>query len=67
MSPDPALVIQPDGKIVAAGLVADGNAQRNYFALARYNLNGSLDPGFGTGGVVLTDFGTSPSGAHNGC
>ncbi|HEY2959324.1 MAG TPA: hypothetical protein VGM21_14135 [Actinomycetota bacterium] len=27
------------------------------FALARYNRNGALDPGFGAGGKVTTDFG----------
>jgi len=49
-----AVVLQPlDGKIVAAG-GSGGN-----FALARYNTNGSLDGGFGTGGKVTTDFATS--------
>ncbi len=41
-----ALVVQPDGKIVAAGS-ADGR-----FALARYVPDGSLDTSFGTGGIV---------------
>jgi uncharacterized delta-60 repeat protein len=46
-----ALLIQPDGRIVAAGY-ASGN-----FALARYNSDGSLDTaGFGAGGKVSTDF-----------
>lgn len=46
-----SVVIQPaDGKIVAAG-VADGK-----FALARYNLNGSLDPSFDGDGEVFTSF-----------
>jgi uncharacterized delta-60 repeat protein len=45
-----AVVIQPDGKIVVAG----GNA--GDFALARYNLDGSLDTSFGNHGRVLTDF-----------
>ena len=49
-----AVVVQPlDGRIVAAG-ASGGN-----FALARYNPNGSLDGGFGTGGKVTTDFATS--------
>jgi uncharacterized delta-60 repeat protein len=46
-----AVVIQTDGKIVAAG-ASDGN-----FALARYNANGTLDTAFGSGGMVITDFG----------
>src|SRR5262245_4740532 len=46
-----AVVIQPDGKIVAAGQ-AGGAA----FALARYETDGSLDPTFGGDGIVTTDF-----------
>jgi len=51
------LVIQPDGKIVAAGHAGGAD-----FALARYNTNGSLDTaGFGGGtGKVTTDFGGGP-------
>lgn len=47
-----AVVLQPDGKIIAAGNT--GNPPD--FALVRYNPNGTLDPTFGTGGIVLTDF-----------
>ncbi|MEU0402110.1 calcium-binding protein [Streptomyces sp. NPDC006197] len=47
-----AVVVQADGKIIAAGHANSGD-----FALARYNANGSLDTGFGTGGKVTTDFG----------
>jgi uncharacterized delta-60 repeat protein len=51
-----AVVIQPDGKIVVAG-------NTNYdFALARYKTNGSLDTTFGSGGKVITNFGTRPLG-----
>ncbi|MER7466539.1 calcium-binding protein [Streptomyces sp. NPDC097981] len=47
--------VQSDGKIVAAGF---SNSSGSFdFALARYNTNGSLDPTFGTGGTVTTDFG----------
>jgi uncharacterized delta-60 repeat protein len=53
-----ALVVQLDGKILVAGQ-ANGN-----FALARYNIDGSLDTGFGVNGKVNTDFGNS-SGANN--
>src|SRR5206468_220084 len=45
-----ALALQPDGKLVAAG-VSTGD-----FALARYNADGSLDTSFGTCGRVITDF-----------
>lgn len=47
------LAIQPDGKIVAVGFTTDGNAKRN-FGLARYQSNGALDAGFGSGGTVTT-------------
>jgi uncharacterized delta-60 repeat protein len=43
-----ALVIQPDSKIVAASRIG--------FGVSRYNADGSLDAGFGTGGRVSTVF-----------
>jgi uncharacterized delta-60 repeat protein len=54
-----AVAIQTDGKIVAAG-GTDANGD-NDFALARYGSDGTLDPGFGNGGRVLTDFGSKSS------
>lgn len=39
-----AVAVQPDGKIIAAG---DG------FVLVRYNADGTVDSGFGTGGKVF--------------
>jgi uncharacterized delta-60 repeat protein len=48
-----ALALQPDGRIVAAGTASAGNLD---FALARYQVDGSLDPTFGDGGTVTTDF-----------
>ena len=47
------LAIQSDGKIVAGGTAWDANGD---FALARFNSDGSLDSGFGNGGIVTTDF-----------
>ena len=52
-----AVVIQPDGKLVVAGRT--NIAGNTVFALARYNANGGLDPTFGTGGLVTTDFGST--------
>lgn len=46
-----AIALQPDGKIVVSG------GSQGDFALARYAPNGTLDPAFGVGGEVLTDFG----------
>ena len=46
------LVLQPDGKLIAAGQ-SDGD-----IALVRYLPDGSLDPSFGPAGVVLTPLGS---------
>jgi uncharacterized delta-60 repeat protein len=51
-----AVVIQPNGRIVAAGTYSDTNTSTTDFALARYLPNGSLDGSFG-GGKVRTAFG----------
>lgn len=54
-----AVVLQPDGKSVVAG-------SRCYpcaFALARFSADGSLDTGFGSGGVAFASF--SPSASYN--
>ncbi|HKP12925.1 MAG TPA: delta-60 repeat domain-containing protein [Blastocatellia bacterium] len=50
-----AVKIQADGKVVVAGDSQDASGFAD-FALVRYNPNGSLDGGFGTGGKVITDF-----------
>lgn len=47
------VVVQPDGKIVAGG--ACGPNQYQYFCLARYNANGSLDSTFDGDGKLQTD------------
>lgn len=46
-----SIAFQSDGKIVAAG----GSGQD--FRVARYNVDGSLDTTFGTGGLVTNDIG----------
>ncbi len=50
------VAIQPDGKIVAVGFTA------GRVASARYNLDGSLDPGYGGDGTVVTSVGVPGSG-----
>src|SRR5262249_55191399 len=50
-----SVVLQPDGKIVAAGYRITGS--NTDFALARYNPNGTLDSDFDADGKVVTDFG----------
>ncbi len=52
-----ALVLQPDGKLVAAGYTMAGPIGSADFALVRYNADGSLDATFGTGGKVTTSIG----------
>ena len=56
-----AIVIQPDGKIIVAGLTSNGSD--NDFALARYDADGTLDTGFGDGdGLVTTPLGGDDAG-----
>ena len=54
------MALQADGKIIAAGTdfvdFNPGDMSDTDFALARYNADGSLDPTFGNGGTVTTDF-----------
>ncbi len=53
-----AITIQPDGKILVAGTRTTTNGSSD-FAVARFNLSGTLDSSFGTLGVRLIDFGGS--------
>jgi uncharacterized delta-60 repeat protein len=46
-----AAVLQSDGKLIALGTTG------NNFTLLRFNLDGSLDPTFGSGGTGTTTFG----------
>jgi uncharacterized delta-60 repeat protein len=55
-----SVAIQANGDIVAAGFAGTftgGFEVADFFALARYNPNGSLDTTFGSGGKVTTSFG----------
>jgi len=52
-----SVAIQPDGRIVTGGISHSGGT--NHFTLIRFNSNGTLDPSFGTGGIVFTPTGTS--------
>jgi uncharacterized delta-60 repeat protein len=51
------IATQSDGKIVVVG--TDSNGTTSELAIARYNLDGSLDSTFGAGGKVLTLVGSS--------
>lgn len=48
-----ALLVQPDGRIVVAGTSTYGFGDN--VTLTRYHDNGTLDAGFGSGGVVVRD------------
>jgi len=50
---------QPDGKIVAGGVVAPGD-----FAFTRHDALGTLDPSFGDGGRVVRDFDGESNGVR---
>lgn len=54
------IVRQDDGRLVAGGLATTGDPDDpgfdSDFAVARFDADGNLDAGFGSGGMVLTDF-----------
>ena len=50
------LVVQPDGKLIAVGQAFIGGI--SYFAITRYNTDGTLDLGFGNSGKVTTLIGS---------
>jgi uncharacterized delta-60 repeat protein len=53
-------VIQPDGKILAAGSsTSQSSCCLGHVALARYSRDGRLDPSFGVRGTVHTSIGQS--------
>jgi len=60
-----AVAVQPDGKILVAGLVFN-RSYHSDFALVRYTPAGTLDASFGTQGRVITTVGNgyALSGAH---
>lgn len=51
-----AISVQADGKIVAGSDVLN-NVNEDFFAVVRYNANGSLDTSFGNSGVTTANFG----------
>jgi uncharacterized delta-60 repeat protein len=60
-----AVALQSDGKILAAGDVqAPGPGTSEELAVVRYNADGTLDAGFGSGGKVRTDVTPESDQAH---
>jgi len=62
-----AITVQSNGKILVAGETQATPSSRSLIALARYNADGTLDLGFGTGGEVTTDFDPIPATAAGIC
>jgi len=58
-----AVVIEPDGKILAVG-TSHGTSTGDNIALARYTTDGKPDTGFGQDGKVSTDLGTKADHAN---
>ncbi len=50
-----ALALSAEGQIIVAGAAFKTFAAPPDFALVRYNSDGSLDTGFGSGGIITTD------------
>ena len=50
------VAVQPDGRIVVAGVVDNGQTTGEDFAVRRYESSGAVDSGFGVDGLVMTDF-----------
>ena len=59
-----ALALQPDGRILVAGTAFSNGPTDDDFALVRYTADGRLDTGFGSGGIVTTDFGSGEAGGR---
>jgi uncharacterized delta-60 repeat protein len=57
-----SLLVQPNGKITAAGAATPGYQVPGNFGLARYNPNGALDATFDGDGKVSANFGAPTSG-----
>ncbi|MBU2651081.1 MAG: T9SS type A sorting domain-containing protein [Bacteroidetes bacterium] len=55
-----AVIIQPDGKILAGGYT-NGLGVQQYCTLVRYQSEGTYDASFGSGGVFTFNFGTEVS------
>ena len=62
-----AVAVQTDGKFVVAGFSWNNysGTDQNACVIQRFNVNGSVDSGFGSAGRVLQNF--SPSAGRNDC
>jgi uncharacterized delta-60 repeat protein len=60
-----SVTLQPDGKIVVAGIAANDQANDFDFQVARYLSNGDPDTTFHSTGFVTTDFGANNDQAYH--
>jgi len=51
-------------RVINAGIVTAIGGQQFERTLVRYRANGTLDPAFGSGGIVTTDFGDGIEAAN---
>jgi uncharacterized delta-60 repeat protein len=58
-------VLQPDGRIVAAGMAVSLDGASSNFAVARYKANGAIDKTFSGDGRMQIDFGSCCQSAHS--
>ncbi|MEX2168718.1 MAG: choice-of-anchor Q domain-containing protein [Pirellulales bacterium] len=61
----PSVAVQADGKIVVAGSSYNGNPYDSDFAVARYNVDGSLDTTFDDDGKLTTDLGSTGDSGYS--
>lgn len=59
------VALQSDGKILVAGRASMNSDNLDWFAVARYNTNGSLDNSFNSDGVATIFFGESNDVAYS--
>ena len=50
-----SVLVQPDGKIVVGGFDSPASSDQSDFVLIRYHADGSLDTGFGFGGISVVN------------
>jgi uncharacterized delta-60 repeat protein len=59
-----AMALQPDGKIIVAGIAYLPPTYAASFAVTRYLNDGTLDPSFGSGGTATTSFAKTLASAN---
>ncbi|MCX6270716.1 MAG: T9SS type A sorting domain-containing protein, partial [Bacteroidetes bacterium] len=58
------IIVQTDGKLVAAGTTGQGGIGNRDFVVARFSSNGILDAAFGNAGMAVVSLGSGPDEAN---